>query len=52
MDLDAYQDEIGGISRYQVIVIFASCLLAIGQSMVSQGAIFLHALPEHRCVVN
>ena len=47
MDLDAFQDEIGGISRYQVVVIFSSCLLAMGQ-MVSQSAIFIHAVPEHR----
>ena len=48
MDLDEFQDEIGGISRYQVIVIIISCLVALAQSMTSQGAIFLNAVPNHR----
>ena len=48
MDLDEYQDEIGGISKYQVLVIFVICLVSLGQSMTSQSAIFLNAVPEHR----
>ena len=48
MDLDEYQDELGGISKYQVVVIFVICLVAIGQSMTTQSSIFLNAVPDHR----
>ena len=48
MDLDEFQEEIGGISKYQVIVIFVIELVALGQTMTSQSAIFLNAVPNHR----
>jgi len=48
MNLEEFQDEIGGISKYQIIVIFAICLVSLGQSMTSQSAIFLNAVPKHR----
>ena len=48
MDLDGYQDEIGGLSRYQVVIIVVTCMIAFGQDMTSQGAVFISAVPKFR----
>ena len=49
MDLDAYQEKIGGISRYQVLIIATICIITFGTAFTSQAAVFISAVPEHRC---
>ena len=48
LDLDEFQSEIGGISRYQILVILAASMVPLMQPMTSQSAIFMHGLPKHR----
>ncbi|XP_078493969.1 solute carrier family 22 member 13-like [Ciona intestinalis] len=51
MDLEAYQREIGGISRYQIVIICLASTLMLFSSLTSQAAVFLSAVPDHRCSV-
>ena len=48
MDLDSYQDEIGGLSRYQVVVIVVTCSIAFGQDITAHAPIFISAVPAFR----
>ena len=48
MDLDSYQDEIGGLSKYQVVIIASCCLIALGQAMTAQSAVYISAVPKFR----
>jgi len=48
MDLDRFQDEIGGISKYQVAIILAISWITFGQDFTSQAPIFLNAMPSFR----
>lgn len=50
MDLDEFQDKIGGISRYQVLTILAAGLLTFGEAFTSQSASILSVEPSHRWV--
>ena len=48
MDLDSYQDEIGGITKYQVAIILVVCIASFGTAFTSQASIFISAIPNHR----
>ena len=46
MELDDFQEQIGGISNYQVAIIFAICLVTFGQDFASEAPVFLNAVPS------
>lgn len=48
MDLDEYQEKIGGISKYQIVVILSISYISFGLGFSSQAAIFISATPNHR----
>ena len=50
MDLDSFQEEIGGISRYQVVLIITVSFITFGQVLTSQAPVFISAVPSFRLV--
>ncbi|XP_077974746.1 organic cation transporter protein-like [Styela clava] len=52
MDLDQLlQEKLGGISRYQWLIIFALSLQPLGSSFMGQTNVFFSAVPDYRCSV-
>ncbi|XP_076807256.1 organic cation transporter-like protein [Clavelina lepadiformis] len=51
MDIDGFQEEIGGITTYQVLIILFGGLITFGSGFTSQAAVFLSAVPDFRCAV-
>lgn len=51
MDLDQYQESLGGITSYQLWVIFMSTWIVFGSGPMQSFGIYLSAVPIHRCSV-
>ncbi|CAK8691148.1 unnamed protein product [Clavelina lepadiformis] len=52
MDIDEFQEDIGGITRYQILIIVFTGFLTFGSGFTPQAAIFLSAVPDFRCSVS
>ena len=50
MDLDSFQEEIGGISTYQVVLIITVSWVSFGQGITAQSPVFINAVPSFRLV--
>ena len=48
MDLDEYQTSLGGVTRYQLLVIAAATWLVFGSGPMQSAAIYYSAVPVHR----
>jgi len=48
MDLDSYQDEIGGITKYQLAILGSICTVIFGAAFTNEAALFISAVPKHR----
>lgn len=51
MNLDEFQDSIGGISRYQICIIAVSTWLAFAAGPMMSSGIYMSATPVHRCTL-
>ena len=51
MDLDSFQDEIGGISKYQTTIICFVCIPCFGTALASQSVSFISAVLKHRQIL-
>ena len=48
MDIDSFQDKIGGLSKYQILIITAVGLVSFGFDFTSEAAVFISAVPQYR----
>ena len=48
MDLDEYRASLGGVTRYQLLVIASATWLLFGSGPMQSAAIYFSAVPVHR----
>ena len=48
--IEDIEESIGGISKYQIWVIFLAGLTSLPENFLTQSAIYMSGVPKHRLV--